>query len=823
MGVIGSAKLLQALARDNLVPGLNIFSQGSKASDEPTYAIVFTFVVAQLTMLFDINQIASFITMAYLMTFLATNLACFLLKIGSAPNFRPSFHYFSWQTAAIGALVSLALMFFVDGVYATGCIVVLIALFLMIHYTSPPKSWGDVSQSLIYHQVRKYLLRLKQEHVKFWRPQILLFVNDCDAQYKMISFCNSLKKGALFVLGQVIVTDDFSSAVPEARRQQAAWAKFIEYTKVKAFTNISVAPTVEWGIRNVALNSGLGGMRPNIVVIDQYREGQSLAKVFQGPLRKRLSKTPSTRLRRESSSTAGLDDQEFTGAMTTQNYVTVLEDLLFKLRINVAVAQGFENLELPNQNHNRKRKYIDLWPIQMSAELAADKQHVLTTNFDTYTLILQLGCILHTVPSWRKTHKLRVVVFVEYESDVEEERRRVCTLLEKLRIEAKVVVHALASSGLETYQIIVNGNTSEASAEGLERVNTVLKDDGWWEELQQSRRTYTSSGQSPSLSELPSWQTQQGSRRPAGLPYGELRRLVDASRRQRRKSISTFTGLNVNLGIRSSRLWEYQADMSDDSSSSSTESSDEDDSYNDHDSIDDEDGKSATPVQSGTATPSAGPPTSRTGGRRRAKTESVLTYRPAEEDTDEPASPTVPVEQEHQPPQPQPTSEQQLPTRPSLVTRLSSRNRFTSSPIPEAKVNPTEDSGGPSIMFSDSPIRTRPATELPLRESIYHHSSHQLSPRASSATGFPAQAAMPLSFNDLPCRAQHLILNELMARHAAEYGTAVMFTTLPSPVEGTSLDADASDAYISDMQVFTRGLPPCLLVHSNSMTVTMNL
>lgn len=126
-------------------------------------------------------------------------------------------------------------------------------------------------------------------------------------------------------------------------------------------------------------------------------------------------------------------------------------------------------------------------------------------------------------------------------------------------------------------------------------------------------------------------------------------------------------------------------------------------------------------------------------------------------------------------------------------------------------------------MFSDSPIRTRPATELPLRESIYHHSSHQLSPRASSATGFPAQAAMPLSFNDLPCRAQHLILNELMARHAAEYGTAVMFTTLPSPVEGTSLDADASDAYISDMQVFTRGLPPCLLVHSNSMTVTMNL
>ena len=214
MGVIGSAKLLQALSRDSLLPGLNIFGQGSKKSDEPVFAIIVTYLVAQLTMLFDINRIASFVTMAYLMTFLVTNLACFLLKIGSAPNFRPSFHYFSWKTAVAGTLVSGASMIFVDGLYAAGCVGILMLLFLLIHYTSPPKPWGDVSQSLIYHQVRKYLLRLKQEHVKFWRPQILLFVTNLDEQYKMVSFCNSLKKGALFVLGHVLVTEDFTAAVP---------------------------------------------------------------------------------------------------------------------------------------------------------------------------------------------------------------------------------------------------------------------------------------------------------------------------------------------------------------------------------------------------------------------------------------------------------------------------------------------------------------------------------------------------------------------------------------------------------------------------------
>lgn len=169
MGVIGSAKLLQALARDKLLPGFTIFGQGTKNGDEPTYAIIATYLVAQVVMLCDINQIASFVTMTYLMTFLVMNLATFLLKIGSAPNFRPSFHFFSWQTALAGTIASGAAMFFVDGVYATGCVAILIVIFLIIHYTTPPKSWGDVSQSLIYHQVRKYLLRLRQEHVKFWR------------------------------------------------------------------------------------------------------------------------------------------------------------------------------------------------------------------------------------------------------------------------------------------------------------------------------------------------------------------------------------------------------------------------------------------------------------------------------------------------------------------------------------------------------------------------------------------------------------------------------------------------------------------------------
>lgn len=845
MGVIGSAKLLQAIARDSLLPGVNIFGQGTKKNDEPIYAIIVTYIFAQLTMLFDINQIASFVTMTYLMTFLVTNLACFLLKIGSAPNFRPSFHYFNWQTAAAGTLVSGISMFFVDGLYAAGCVGILLMLFLLIHYSSPPKAWGDVSQSLIYHQVRKYLLRLKQEHVKFWRPQILLFVSDLDRQYKMVSFCNSLKKGALFVLGHVLVTDDFSTAVPEARRQQTVWTKLVEYSKIKAFVNVAVSPAAEWGVRNIVLNSGLGGMRPNIVVIDQYRVNQSLVETLSvGNNRRESSKS------RRRSSVFGSQQEEDSPdkRMTCQSYVTILEDLLFNLRINVAVAKGFEDLELPDLHGRHTKKYIDLWPIQMSAEIGADiesKQNVLTTNFDTYTLILQLGCILNTVPSWKKTYKLRVAVFVEYETDVDDERGRVEALLEKLRIQAEVLVFWLACGDVKAYRIIVNGDTSPEMAAAQDTVHSVLKDEDWWQGLVRARNSPQSSieqGQGGDdmlrLDRISTWQgpaSQESGNKLLNQRVTGLRRLIQ----RRRRSVSSFRTLgNVNLGMQTHRL--LDAFVHYDGNNLSSESSDDSDlepyiSDPEFDEADDE--REDHEEEEDTASSSKGnepsPSPSRVGLGGRTTSDDRNSSRsgispsprpPARSSTSAGLTPTI------REPTPSiitsgdnasPKSKSPAPRPP--LSRSASRNRFSSSPIPEAKVN-TDEGAGPSIMFAANASPPRFSQKL---ESIYARRQSAVSPTSPGAqtnqpaSGYPGSASVPLSFNDVPSRAQHLILNELMVQHSSE--TAVIFTTLPSPVHGTSQSEQDCGSYLSDLEVLWQGLPPCLLVHSNSMTVTMNL
>jgi potassium/chloride transporter 9 len=134
-------------------------------------------------------------------------------------------------------------------------------------------------------------------------------------------------------------------------------------------------------------------------------------------------------------------------------------------------------------------------------------------------------------------------------------------------------------------------------------------------------------------------------------------------------------------------------------------------------------------------------------------------------------------------------------------------------------------------MFTDTPSPPIRPGRLPSAyrsapsQSFPDHISEVSEPDPSTATSRRGSTystqALPLSFNDLPCRAQHLILNELMRKKSKQ--TAVMFTTLPSPVEGTSKSEEASRAYLGDLEVLCKGCPPVLMVHSNSMTVTMSL
>lgn len=186
------------------------------------------------------------------------------------------------------------------------------------------------------------------------------------------------------------------------------------------------------------------------------------------------------------------------------------------------------------------------------------------------------------------------------------------------------------------------------------------------------------------------------------------------------------------------------------------------------------------------------------------------------------------------------------PDRP-MASRQSSfgQGRFSSRPVPEARLTDAGD-GQRTITFAEqprhqhqnqnhSPVHSRQQSRQQSRQHSRRNSileQDHISPGISDP--MPSQKAgddetesaysaqgIALSFNELPSRAQHLILNELMRQHSGD--TAVLLSTLPVPSEGTSLDEGATIQYLSDVEVLCNELPPTLLVVSNNMTVTVSL
>ncbi|KAM6960096.1 solute carrier family 12 member 6 isoform 2-T2 [Tautogolabrus adspersus] len=269
----GAPRLLQAIAKDNIIPFLRVFGHG-KANGEPTWALLLTALIAELGILIaSLDLVAPILTMFFLMCYLFVNLACGLQTLLRTPNWRPRFSYYHWTLSFLGMTICLALMFISSWYYAIVAMVIAGMIYKYIEYHGAEKEWGDGIRGLSLSAARYALLRLEEgpPHTKNWRPQVLVLLKlDEDAHVKsprLLTFASQLKAGKGLTIVGTVVSGNFLQSYGEALAAEQTLKHLMDKERVKGFVQCIVAQKPREGISHMIQSSGLGGMKPNTVVM----------------------------------------------------------------------------------------------------------------------------------------------------------------------------------------------------------------------------------------------------------------------------------------------------------------------------------------------------------------------------------------------------------------------------------------------------------------------------------------------------------------------------------------------------------------------------
>uniref|UniRef100_A0A8C1S5J9 Solute carrier family 12 member 7b n=1 Tax=Cyprinus carpio TaxID=7962 RepID=A0A8C1S5J9_CYPCA len=269
----GAPRLLQAIARDGIVPFLQVFGHG-KANGEPTWALLLTAVICESGILIaSLDAVAPILSMFFLMCYLFVNLACALQTLLRTPNWRPRFKYYHWALSFLGMSLCLALMFISSWYYALVAMLIAGCIYKYIEYRGAEKEWGDGIRGLSLNAARYALIRLEEAppHTKNWRPQLLVLLSlDSELSVKhprLLSFTTQLKAGkGLTIVGSVL-EGTYLTRESDAKRAEQSIKSAMAAEKTKGFCHVVVSSNLRDGFSHLIQSAGLGGMKHNSVLM----------------------------------------------------------------------------------------------------------------------------------------------------------------------------------------------------------------------------------------------------------------------------------------------------------------------------------------------------------------------------------------------------------------------------------------------------------------------------------------------------------------------------------------------------------------------------
>uniref|UniRef100_A0A5F7Z7E3 Solute carrier family 12 member 3 n=1 Tax=Macaca mulatta TaxID=9544 RepID=A0A5F7Z7E3_MACMU len=224
--LVSAAKVFQCLCKDQLYPLIGFFGKGYGKNKEPVrgyllaYAIAVAFIVIA-----ELNTIAPIISNFFLCSYALINFSCFHASITN----------------------------------------------------SPEVNWGSSVQAGSYNLALSYSVGLNEveDHIKNYRPQCLVLTGPPNFRPALVDFVGTFTRNlSLMICGHVLI-GPHKQRMPELQLIASGHTKWLNKRKIKAFYSDVIAEDLRKGVQILMQASGLGRMKPNILVVGFKKNWQS--------------------------------------------------------------------------------------------------------------------------------------------------------------------------------------------------------------------------------------------------------------------------------------------------------------------------------------------------------------------------------------------------------------------------------------------------------------------------------------------------------------------------------------------------------------------
>lgn len=264
--ILGAPRILQALARDRILPRrLEILGRGAGPDDEPRVGIYVSLALALVAVaLGDLNAIAPVLTMFFLASYAVVNVVSAVERFLASPSFRPTFQV-PWALSALGAFGCGAVMFLINPLASLVAAMFTLGLYFWLKRRGLRTAWGDAREGIWRAMVRWGLLNVRSTHAKNWRPNFLVLAGSPAKRWYLIDLANAISHDRGILSIATILPEP---ATAERKAQLANTIRdHLEERSVEALVRVVCAPSPYVGAAILVEAYGLGNLVPNTVLL----------------------------------------------------------------------------------------------------------------------------------------------------------------------------------------------------------------------------------------------------------------------------------------------------------------------------------------------------------------------------------------------------------------------------------------------------------------------------------------------------------------------------------------------------------------------------